>query len=95
MGTVGQAGEIWRLLQLLPLLKILILTPCYGCCLAADLDALVHADDTRLVCVKEGNYNDLVVDWEIGASGGMDTWIFAELVVIARASEYFLGFSCT
>jgi len=95
LGTVIQPSEIWRLLQLLPLLKILILMPYYKSCPEADLNALVYVDDNRLVCVGEGDYVNLAVDWEIGTSGGMDTWIFAELVVLARASEYFLCFLYT
>jgi hypothetical protein len=45
-------------------------------------------DDNRLVLLTSGNLPDVIHDWEKGANGGVDMWIFAELVVIARCSEY-------
>lgn len=35
------------------------------------------------------------LDWERGINGGVDAWIFAELVVFARRSEYSFDFIFT
>ena len=48
--------------------------------------------DKRLVVLEEVHCVDAVFDWKKGANGGVDMWRFAELVVFARESEYFLFF---
>jgi hypothetical protein len=81
-------------LLLFPLLKLLIVRP-YAQVAGfddADQDALFRVDDDRLVLLKKGNYDDRMLDWERGANGDIDAWGFAELVVLARGSEYSFRF---
>ena len=33
-------------------------------------------------------YTDRILDWESGINGSMDKWIFSELVIFARGSEF-------
>lgn len=82
-GTI-QVHDVLKLLHR-PRLKVLIVVPSDRG--RQDLDALYRVEDNRLVLLEELNYVDVIFDWEKGANGGVDTWMFAELVAFARASE--------
>lgn len=84
-GTI-RVQDILKLL-LHPRLKLLIVVPLNSNRERQDLDALYRVEDNRLVLLAELNYVDVIFDWEKGANGGVDTWMFAELVAFARGSE--------
>jgi len=44
---------------------------------------------------KTLNNNDWIFDWEKGANGRINTWMFAGLVVLARDTEYSFRFLFT
>ena len=88
--NVGCSMLVEHVLKLLlsPLLKLLIVGAyAQVISLYADKDALSSVDDNRLVLLRKGNCDDRVLDWEKGANGGMDSWVFAELFVLAQGSE--------
>lgn len=87
-----QVDIILNLLLLCPLLKLLTIMPYYDHA-DGDLHELCEVDDNRFVLLARLTYTDRILDWESGVNGGMDKWIFSELVVLARASEYSFGFS--
>lgn len=90
VGSVIQVDHILKVL-LCPRLKILILKP-YICVHNVDMGAFYNVGDNRLVLLQEEDYDSRILDWERGAMGGVDTWIFGELIVRARDSEYSVGF---
>jgi len=81
-------NDVLKLLKGCRRLILLIVVPLNGHS-AQDLDALYRVDDNRLVLLGRLNYVNSILDWEKGANGGVDTWVFAELVVLARDSESF------
>jgi hypothetical protein len=90
--SVGCGTEVDHILKFLlsPLLKLLILVPyAISPYYRVNMDELFRVDDNRLVLLEEENYDARMLDWERGANGGIDAWGFAELVVLARGSEYF------
>ena len=86
VGCSIQVNDVLRLLKDCRRLKVLILVPYHS---TQDLDTLYGVDDNRLILLGRLNYVDSIIDWEKGANGGVDTWVFAELVVVARDSESF------
>ena len=44
-------------------------------------------EGNRLVLLEAENYVDVIFDWEKGAEGRVDTWMFSELVVLTHDSE--------
>jgi hypothetical protein len=49
---------------------------------------LYGVDDNRLVLLCWESFDDVIHDWEKGANGGVDMWIFSEFIVIARGRKY-------
>ncbi|KIM39654.1 hypothetical protein M413DRAFT_12190 [Hebeloma cylindrosporum] len=50
---------------------------------------LFRMDDIRLALITQSAFAHYrSMDWEKGANGGVDVWIFAELVVLARRRGY-------
>jgi len=84
-GTI-RVHDVLKLLQC-PRLKLLIVVPPNSDRDRQDLDALCRVEDNRLVLLEAKNHVDVIFDWEKGANGGVDTWMFSELVVLARDSE--------
>ena len=41
-----------------------------------DLDPLYRVQDNRLVFLEAESYVDDIFDWEKGANGGVNTWMF-------------------
>ena len=85
-------NHISKVLLLCPFLKLLVMeffdsykNLMYG-------RACYPLDDDRLVFMVRQIYSDYVLDWERGANGGVDLWIFAERVVFARSSEWLVWF---
>ena len=85
--------HIPKLLLLCPLLKLLVL---YHCCICrTGADAYYWVNDNRLLLLQKQPYDEWILNWERGANGAVDSWIFSERVVFARESEYLFGFSST
>ena len=57
-----------------------------------DLPDLYLVDDNRLVLMVGQSYSTYALDWERGANGGVDLWIFAERVAFARSSACLFSF---
>ncbi|KIM39507.1 hypothetical protein M413DRAFT_29235 [Hebeloma cylindrosporum] len=87
-----RAHEIVKLLDDCRHLELLIVVPLSGYFHApqSERDALHAVEDNRLVFLEPLHYVDVLFDWEKGAHGGLDSWVFAELVIVARARGYFL-----
>lgn len=90
VGSAVRADHVLKLL-LLPLLIILIVVPYYH----SRPDEDLKTDDNLLVLLECHNDSARILDWERGTNGGMDTWTFSELVVLARGSEYSFGLLLT
>ena len=90
VGSAVRADHVLKLL-LSPLLIILIVVPYYH----SHPDEDLKTDDNRLVLLECHNDSARILDWERGTNGGMDTWTFSELVVLARGSEYSFGLLLT
>ena len=71
-----------------PRLKLLIVVTSNSDRDRQDSDGLYGVEDNRLVLLEAENYVDVIFDWDKGANGGVDRWMFSELVVLARDSEY-------
>jgi len=86
--------HISKFLLLCPLLKLLALYHCSKC--SGEPSGLHTLDDNRLVLLEGGKRcEDRILDWERGANGAVDSWIFSERIVFARGSEYSFYFSST
>ena len=84
--------HIPKVLLLCPLLKLFVVASFVSYINLEELGDVFLVDDNRLVLMVRQSYNDQVLDWERGANGGVDLWIFAERVVFARSSECLFGF---
>jgi hypothetical protein len=83
-----------KLLLFCSRLKLLVVMPRYSPLLRyKDPEPLHKVEDNRLVMVENLDWLDLIHDWEKGANGGVDIWVFSELIVTARNSEYLFYFS--
>ena len=81
--------HISKVLLLYPFLKLLVVESFVS---YINLGACYLVDDDCLVLMTAQNYTDHVVDWERGANGGVDLWIFSERIMFARSSECLFWF---
>ena len=81
-----------KLLLLCPFLKLLVVELFNSYKGLNYLDACLPVDDDRLVLTVGQDYTDRILDWERGASGGVDLWINSERIVFARSSEWLVWF---
>ena len=84
--------HIPKVFLLCPLLKVFVVASVLCYINLEYLRDLFLVDNNRLVLTVRQSYKDQIVDWERGANGGVDLWIFAERVVFARSSECLFGF---
>jgi len=84
--------HIPTVLPLCPRLKLLVMVSFVSYLCNDDLPDLYLVDDNRLVLMVGQSYSTYALDWERGANGGVDLWIFAERVAFARSSACLFSF---
>jgi len=92
IGSEIETGVISQLLLRCRLLQILIISPDYPYPFLENnrtAERLAEINDHRLVLLVSPPFPGLVHDWEKGAHGGIDCWVFSELVSLAQRRELF------
>ena len=77
--------DVLKLLFHCPRLKHLIVARLTSDRKRRDLDAVYRVEDDHAVLLEVESYVvDVIFDWEKGTNGGMDTWIFSGIGVLAH-----------